>query len=480
MFRKTNLLLVILSIIIIFLGVSLAWGWVRAASTPLSSIGWQQVNESGFGSMQNIGTLDTYKGQMYAGTWAPTGEMAEMWRTGDGKNWEQFSPTFTPDYAVIFDSQVFRDSLYIGTGSLYFNSDGTQIMRTGGTSWEVVASDGFEDNDNFGMNALAVFSNTLIAATSNITTGIEVWGSPTGDLGSWEQLNTDGFGLGIAGQDSIMDTYNGFLYYSQGTGPTLDPIATLLRTDDLITWTPVFTDGLGNPNNTNVSSMAEFKGDFYIGLRNLTDGGEVWRSSNGVDYSPVITGGLGDVNNMRPYGLIVYADYLYLVVNNPVNGAGIWRTSDGVSWEQVGFDGWGDSSNYFGDYIDKGATIFNDSLFFGSFNSVTGGQIWQMIFSPDSVTISGPASGELETGYGYTGTVTPITATVPITYLWQATDYAPFTMTVGITCTIIYNWAIPGIKQITLTASNAAGSASNTYNVYIFAANKIYLPISLK
>ena len=124
---------------------------------------------------------------------------------------------------------------------------------------------------------------------------------------------------------------------------------------------------LGNPNNTNVSAMAEFNGDFYIGLRNITDGGEVWRTSNGEDYLPVFTGGLGDVNNMRPYGLIVYDDYLYLVLNNPVAGAGIWRTSDGDLWEQVGFDGWGDSSNYFGDYIDKGATIFNDSLFFGYF-----------------------------------------------------------------------------------------------------------------
>jgi hypothetical protein len=472
MLRKTKGLVIFLSIFIVLAGVSLAWVWVRAASTPLSTIGWQQVNESGFGSLQNIGTLDTYKDQMYAGTWAPSGYAAEMWRTADGRTWEKFSPLFTSQ-GVIFDSIPFSNSLFIGTGSDSWN--GAEIWRTNGVDWELVASEGFGDV-NWGMNAFAVFSDTIVAATSNITTGIEVWGSPTGDFGSWEQLNSDGFGLGIVGQDSLMETYNDYLYFCAG----LNGLATLLRTDDLITWTPVFTDGLGNPNNTNVTALAEFKGDFYIGLRNITDGGEVWRTSNGVDFSPVITGGLGDVNNMRPYGLIVYEDYLYLVLNNPVDGAGIWRTSDGDSWIQVGFGGWGDSSNYFGDYNDKGATIYNNSLFFGTFNNVTGGQIWQMLFSPDTVTISGPTTGDLETGYEYIGTLTPITATVPITYLWEATDYAPFTMTSGITSTIIYNWAIPGLKQINVTASNAAGSTSNTYHVYILAPYQVFLPLSLK
>ena len=74
----------------------------------------------------------------------------------------------------------------------------------------------------------------------------------------------------------------------------------------------------------------------------------------------------------------------------------------------------------------------------------------------------------LKLGYGYTCAVNLITTTVPLTYLWQATDYAPFTITGGITNTIIYNSAILGLKEIILTASNAAGSTSNTYHVYIY------------
>jgi hypothetical protein len=260
----------------------------------------------------------------------------------------------------------------------------------------------------------------------------------------------------------------------------LNGTATLLRTDDLNTWTPVFTDGLGTISNTTVSSMAEFHGDFYIGLRNVTDGGEVWRTSNGVDFLPVFTGGYGNVDNQRPYGLIVYQNYLYLVFSNIPTGAEVWRTSNGSSWQQVNNDGWGDASNGYADYYDRAATIFNYSLYIGTMNNDTGGQIWQMLFSPDSVTISGLTSGELETSYVYTGTVFPITTTVPITYVWETTDYAPNTITSGITSTIIYNWAIPGPKVITLTTSNAAGSVSNTYNIMVWAQNKIFLPSILR
>jgi hypothetical protein len=369
MYRKTKFLMVSLLVIPLLVGISLAWMWMGVAGAPLSTFGWQQVNDSGFGILQNIGTLDTYNGQMYAGTWAPIfGNSAQIWRTSNGTTWEQFSPVFTTDTQAIADTQPFSNSLYIGTA----NDNGTsaEIWRTDGSIWENVVSDGFGDVNNLGISSLAVFSNTLIATTLNPITGIEIWSSPTGNPGSWGQVYTNGLGF-----DSSLDSYNGYLYLGSG----IDGVATLLRTNNLISWTTVFTDGLGNPNNTQVTSMAEFDGNFYIGMRNLTDGSEVWSTSNGVDFSPVVTGGLGNVDNQRPYGLIVYEDRLYLIFSNFSTGAEVWRTGDGESWEQVGFGGWGDALNTFADYLDKGATIFNNSLFIGTFNDETGGQIWQML-----------------------------------------------------------------------------------------------------
>jgi hypothetical protein len=374
-FRKTKLLMLILSVIILFLGVSLGWVWVRAANNPHSAISWRQVNESGFGILQGIGTLDTFNGQMYAGTSAAYGNKAQIWRSGNGTAWEQFSPAFTTDTQVIADTQPFKNYLYIGTG----NDDGTdaEIWRTNGSTWQTVVSDGFGDDNNMGISSLAVFSNTLIASTLNPVTGIEIWGSPTGNPGSWEQVFTADPGF-----DSAIDSYNGYLYIGMG----ISNHAKLLRTNDLIAWPSVFSDGLGNPNNTQVTSMAEFNGYFYIGMRNIVDGGEVWRTSNGVDFSRVVAFGLGNVKNQRPYGLINYGNHLYLVFSN-VDGAEVWRTGDGETWEQVGFKGWGDGNNMFADYLDKGATIFNNYLYIGTLNDVTGGQIWQMI--PNMVFLPG-------------------------------------------------------------------------------------------
>ncbi len=211
MFRKHNIWRVFFSLIVLILSVSFVWVLVSAASTPLSTIGWKQVNESGFGKLQNIGTLDTFNGLMYAGTWADTGNVPEIWRTNNGRTWENFSPGFTPNTSSIMDAQPFSNSLYIGTLSVGNNALGASIWRSDGSNWEMIASDGFGDNNNLGIDSLFVYSNTLIAATVNYTSGVELWSSPNGDTGTWIQINTDGFGLGIAGQDSTMDTYNGFL-----------------------------------------------------------------------------------------------------------------------------------------------------------------------------------------------------------------------------------------------------------------------------
>jgi hypothetical protein len=174
-----------------------------------------------------------------------------------------------------------------------------------------------------------------------------------------------------------MDVFKDYLYagFASLTGPS-----SLWRTNDGTTWEPVFTDGLGNPNNGRIS-MAEFEGEFYIGFRNIWEGGQIWRSTNGTDWEPVMLGGFGERDNGRPYGLIVADGALYVVFGNPF-GAQVWRTFDGDFWQRVSLDGWGDSDNVFADYNDKAAALFNFNLYIGTFNSQTGGEIgscsWQM------------------------------------------------------------------------------------------------------
>ena len=62
------------------------------ASMGSSSVGWQQSNESGFGTPDNafVSGLETFQGHLYAGTWNDQ-DSAEVWRTADGTTWELFA-----------------------------------------------------------------------------------------------------------------------------------------------------------------------------------------------------------------------------------------------------------------------------------------------------------------------------------------------------------------------------------------------------
>lgn len=75
-----------------------------------------------------------------------------------------------------------------------------------------------------------------------------------------------------------------------------------------------------------------------------------------------------------------------------------------------------------------------------------------------SVSISGPTSGMLNTSYMFTSTVTPVTTTVPMAHVWRADEQAPVTLISGLTSTVAYTWTTPGVKAITVTVSDAAGS----------------------
>ncbi len=348
--------------------------------------GWRQANINGFGDPNNsfISTLDVFGGQMYAGTWS-----ARVWRTSNGQTWSPFQPGWSESTAL-YDTQPFSSFLYFGT----YTDDGGEIWRTDGISWTQVVSGGFGDANNLIINALAVYSDALYAATGNFPpaiggsgNGVEVWHSDSGGAGSWTQVNTDGFGAGPTWIDLTMDVYQNHLYIGLSRVTSSGgALAELWRTDNGVDWTPVFTDGLGVAANTYVAAMAEFKGAFYIALRNTATGGQVWRSTNGLNWTSVFTGGLGNPQNGRPYGLIPFDGYLYVVFNNPATGAEVWRTADGTNWHPVARDGWGDRNNMTADYFDKGAAVFNDRLYIGTANMANGGEIWllayQKVFLP--------------------------------------------------------------------------------------------------
>ncbi|MCL4297918.1 MAG: DUF11 domain-containing protein [Anaerolineae bacterium] len=89
---------------------------------------------------------------------------------------------------------------------------------------------------------------------------------------------------------------------------------------------------------------------------------------------------------------------------------------------------------------------------------------------PSSVTISGPTTGGLNTVYTFTATTSPATATLPLTYHWQASGQSPVTHTGGLSDTASFAWNVTGPQVITVTATNGGGTAMDTHTTTILPA----------
>jgi hypothetical protein len=368
--------------IALIVGAALALSAAIAAATAVAP-GWMQANASGFGQPANyhVSALAALDDQLYAGTQNDGG--AQVWRAADGVTWSQVMPGWAASNTEVYCATPFGSDLYVGTGNLA----GGELWRTDGSTWQQVASAGLGDANNYAFAAAAEFGGALYAATGNLPPaigfsgdGVEVWRSPSGNAGTWVQVNADGFGAGPTWNDLSMDVFQNHLYV--GLSRVTDgggSLADLWRSGDGTTWTPVFTDGLGYAGNGFVPAMAEFQGQFYITLRNANTGGQLWRSANGLTWTPVFTDGLGATARSRPYGLIVYNNHLVLVFARQDTGSEVWQSSDGLAWQQIASGGWGDSHNAFAGYFDKPLALFRGDLYIGTLNNVAGGEIWRRL-----------------------------------------------------------------------------------------------------
>jgi hypothetical protein len=99
---------------------------------------------------------------------------------------------------------------------------------------------------------------------------------------------------------------------------------------------------------------------------------------------------------------------------------------------------------------------------------------------PTQVVITGPTIGFTQTVYAFIATVSPITTTLPITYLWQATGQSSTTNTSGLSDTISFTWSATGTQAITVTATNAASAVADTHVINIVPGRRMYLPLVLR
>lgn len=189
----------------------------------------------------------------------------------------------------------------------------------------------------------------------------------------WGQVNPSGFGDRASGMIGALAAFNGQLYAGAGNANG----AQIWRRAGT-SWSPVITNGLGITHNAGIDHLYPFDGLLYASTGNEMDGGEVWRSSNGLNWTRVVTQGFGDLTNVEVMRFAVFSDTLYASTwsYTTTHGTEVWRSSTGNTgdWSRVVTNGFnGDTNNG----VVLAFELFNGYLYAGTMNSATGGEVWR-------------------------------------------------------------------------------------------------------
>jgi len=292
---------------------------------------WTSIMEGGFGEDYNVAVFDLvqFKDKIYAGTFG-----GEIWRSQNGNNWNRVvTGGFGHSHnKAILEFLVFKDMLYCGTGTI-MDPYGGEIFRTAtgdAGSWEQIANYGIDENpDNDGVFSFVEYNDHMYVSTYNEATGTEVWRTPDGNSG--EQSNADGFGdpLNVS---AFLEPFNGFLYagtnyFAEGTGAGAE-LWRCTHCNNPGNWKKVpIQKGFGDPNNRSIVPLSGPDGMLYALVDNRVSGMQVWVSKDGVNFSQISQGGFGDSGNIYPFHNAnrFYRNFLYTGTGNLTTGGQVWK-----------------------------------------------------------------------------------------------------------------------------------------------------------
>ena len=107
-------------------------------------------------------------------------------------------------------------------------------------------------------------------------------------------------------------------------------------------------------------------------------------------------------------------------------------------------------------------------IYFMADDAVHGRELWAMwIGSMGNVSVSGDQTGFTGIQYEFTAQVGPSDAATPVTYEWQATGQTGETNSGGLSDSVSFTWSTPGVKTISVTASNGVNSVSAELSITI-------------
>jgi YVTN family beta-propeller protein len=109
-----------------------------------------------------------------------------------------------------------------------------------------------------------------------------------------------------------------------------------------------------------------------------------------------------------------------------------------------------------------------DTLYISTNSGIISKTLGQPFNPVEQVTISGPASGDVDLTHILTATASPMTVTQPLTYVWQIEEAGAFTATnQGIQHSLPISWTTVGTKTIMVTAINEGSDVTTSYQFYV-------------
>ena len=190
----------------------------------------------------------------------------------------------------------------------------------------------------------------------------------------WRQMNENGFGNSANTSVLSLEVFDGQLY--AGASNWTDG-GQVWRTTDGTAWTAVSEIGFGSAytaTNTGLIDMIEFDGQLYVSTGWGNAGGQIWRSSNGANWTQVEGAGFGDPYNIAIAAFGIFSDTLYVTTHSS-SGLEIWRSNTGNSsdWSRVVDNGNGDGDNQ----ISTSLMEFDGYLYAAIENETDGAEIWR-------------------------------------------------------------------------------------------------------
>jgi len=215
----------------------------------------------------------------------------------------------------------------------------------------------------------------------------------------------------------------------------------------------VFTSMVGTINTLSLEQLALPRTNNYLGARILINNStahfytlEVRQpTENPIDYDKWLPGFAVIIHEVNPYNpepaVVVDLD-------------GNCNTADAGSMYTVG-EVYRDEMN--------GISVSVDSVTASGYVVTINNRFTVM----EAVDVSGVSEGYIGESIPFTATVSPEGATTPITYTWETTGLPPVQHTGGTTDQVTVTWEEAGDKVVTVTASNAGGTVTDTHTVNI-------------